>query len=112
MLTGRLGAVARDKFSDPSGTVQPWGRIEQSYLHQGSKTRIQSGHRYLAFLYFDKNNGEYFDCSKTLNLSSGVAQPTDSLDILAAKNATPRFAGMVEDSLITAVKATLSSSSK
>jgi hypothetical protein len=112
---------------DPLGTVQPGtaltvilgggslrlpsGQIMRENLNQGSESGIQPGYRYLAFLYH-YSAGDYFDCVKTWDLSSGVAVPTYPFDKLNAVNGTSRFAGMPEGQFIDAVRGILSSEAK
>ena len=76
---------------DPSATVRtgmtltvilgggslelPSGQILRKNLDQGAESGIQPGHRYLAFLSHE-NEGDYFYCAKSWDLSSGVAVPT------------------------------------
>lgn len=77
-------------------------------LDQDAESGIQPGHRYLAFLFHD-NDGDYFYCTKSWDLSSGVAVPTYPFDVRLAKSGTSRFTGMPEDTFIAAVRIVLSS---
>jgi hypothetical protein len=110
-------------LKDPSGTVQrgkalpvalgggtlrlPSGRILQWSLRLGDDDGIEPGHRYVAFLHYQKE-GEYFEWMKSWDVSSGVAVPTDPCDIRKAKEGTSGFAGMSEDNFVAAVKGILS----
>jgi hypothetical protein len=76
-------------LQDPSGTVRPGkaltvvlgggslrlpsGKIVRRDLDQGSETGLQPGHRYLAFLFYSKNGGDYFECVKSWDLSGRTA---------------------------------------
>jgi hypothetical protein len=94
------------------GSLQlPSGQILRKNLDQGAESGIQPGHRYLAFLHHE-NDGDYFYCAKSWDLSSGVAAPTYPFDIQKAKNGASRFAGMPEAQFIAAVRGILSSGAK
>jgi hypothetical protein len=112
---------------DPSATVRtgtaltvilgggslelPSGEILRKNLDQGAESGIQPGHRYLVFLYHE-NDGDYFYCAKSWNLSGGFAVPTYPFDVQKAKNGASRFAGMPEAQFIAAVRGILSSGAK
>lgn len=94
------------------GSLQlPSGQILRKNLDQGAESGIQPGHRYLAFLHYE-NDGDYFYCAKSWDLSSGVAVPTYPFDIQKANNGASRFAGMPEAQFIAAVRDILSSEAK
>ena len=89
------------------GTLRlPSGEIVQRNLDLGDYG-IQPGHRYLAFLGYEKD-GEYFSWLKSWDLSSGVAVPTYPFDIQKAKDGTSRFAGMPADNFVAAARGILS----
>lgn len=85
------------------------GAILQRDLEQGSECGIQPGGRYLAFLSYAPNGGQYFDCTKTWGLSGGVATPTYPFDLRNAGSGTSHSAGMPEAQFIAAVREVLAS---
>jgi len=89
----------------------PSGQIVRKNLDQGAESGIQPGHRYLAFLYHE-NDGDYFYCVKSWDLSSGVAVPTYPFDVHKANNGASRFAGMQEENFLAAVRGILSSGAR
>ncbi len=107
---------------DPSGTARPKstvtigiaggsvmlpsGRIIQQGLKQAEICELRPRHRYLAFLAYESAL-ELFECTKTWDLSTGVAVATYPLDVSKAKEGTSRFAGLPEDQFVAAVKAML-----
>jgi hypothetical protein len=104
---------------DPSGTVQPGkdltvilaggalrlssGQIVKEYLDEDAQSGLQPGHRYLSFLNYAKDGGDYFGCEKSWLLSGGTAVPTSG---------PAPVAGMPEGEFIAAVRDVLSSGVK
>ncbi len=117
---------AEQVLRDPSATVQPgktltvllpggYLRLPSGQIVHGDLAAgyygIQPGHRYLAFMDY-RNGPACFEWGKSWDLSNGVAVPTYPLDVRMAANGESRFAGMPEDTFITAVKDMLSSGDK
>jgi hypothetical protein len=109
---------------DPSGTVRPGkdltvilaggtlrlssGQIVQEYLDEDIQSGLQPGHRYLGFLYYNKDGGDYFECEKSWLLSGGTAVPTSGRSqfvvVAAAISGPAPVAGMPEGEFIAAVR--------
>jgi hypothetical protein len=113
----------QEGLKDPSGTVRagealtvilgggslrlPSGKIVREYLDQDSDLGLEPGHRYLAFIAYEKD-GDYFDGEKCWNLTTGFAVPEDPSDLKLAREGNSHFAGMPEDKFLLAVKEMLS----
>ena len=117
---------------DPSGTVRPGndltvilaggtlrlssGQIVREYLDEDTESGLQPGHRYLGFLYYNKD-GDYFACEKSWLLFDGAATPTSGRSqsefIVAVPISGPApVAGMAEGEFIAAVREVLLSGVK
>lgn len=111
------------ELRDPSGTAhagQPVtvileggsvtrasGEIVRRDLNQDTQCGLRPGDRYVAFLAYEGNGGDFFECVKTWGLANGKAAPTYPIDILNAKSGLSRFAGMAEPKFLDAVRKAL-----
>jgi hypothetical protein len=81
------------------------GEVVSSDLYAGMANRtIQPGHTYLLILGFDRGLEAFWGGAKAWDLTAGVAQPLDGLDIERTKEGKSRVGGLPKDQALDAVR--------